>query len=276
MLPLLVAALLGQANDAGTAAPPGAEWIGLPGEAMPPPPAPAEARPPPVSSLPLPPTIEEPLRGSSPSLIYRPETPNKVSLHGGAPLTPGRRAATVAMGFPMLGARAMMGVTPALDLGLSYETLYGLMHDARVVGRWMLWNDGGLYLGVVGDAGPAFFSRLPTNDFRGSRWLTGRRNVNASAGAVLSMQGASPRASRFFLTGRCMLSLDTQPVQTDPLGGTPPAVLITPNLVTEIGLEAPVSEWVALVFRVGMDVHGRADDSLVMVTGAAGVVTALP
>jgi hypothetical protein len=62
----------------------------------------------------------------------------------------------------------------------------------------------------------------------------------------------------------------------DPLGGTPPPVLVTPNLVSEVGLEAPVSEYVSLAFRVGLDIHGRADDSLVMVTGAAGVVTALP
>lgn len=276
MLPVLVAALLGQA-DAGAAAPPGSEWSGLPGETVPAmPPAAAEVGPPPSINLPMPPTIEEPLLTRGLPLTYRLDPPNKVSLYGARPLGPGRRAVALVMGFPLLGGRALMGVTPKLDLGLSYETLYGLMHDLRAAGRWLLWTEGGMSLGVLGDAGVAFFLRPATSDVNGARWLTGRRNFNGSGGLVLSIQGSAPRASRFFMSGRCLLAVDTHPVQSEPLGGAPGPVVVTPNVLTEIGLEAPVSEWVSLAFRVGLDIHGRPDDSAVMVTGAAGVVTALP
>jgi len=169
-----------------------------------------------------------------------------------------------------------MGVTPKLDLGVEYDTLYGLMHDVRASARWMLWSGDTMSLGLVGDAGPAFYARLPQQDAKGARWLTGRRNVNATAGMVLAVHGPAPRASRFFLAARCLLAMDTEPIQGEPLGGTPPPVVFAPNLLTEVGLEAPVSEWVSLAFRVGLDLHGRSEDSLVMVTGSAGVVTALP
>jgi hypothetical protein len=225
----------------------------------------------------MPPTIEEPLApGFSLPLTPRPERPNLVSLHGAAPLGPWKRAGSVSLGFPMLSARMLMGVTPKLDVGVAYDTLYGLMHDVRASARWNLVGGENLSLGVVGDVGPAFYTRKAGFDFHGARWLTGRRDYNASGGLVLSMQGSSPRASRFFLGARCLLSVDTGPVQTEPLGGTPPPVLFSANFLSEVGLEAPVSEWVSLVFRVGMDLHGRSDDSLVMVTGSAGVVTALP
>lgn len=278
MLPLLLAALLGQAGAAAEAPPPnGSEWTGLPGEqtqpeSSAPAPAPAPSRP-----LPLPPTIEEPLYPpSSMALTVRPEPPNRVSLHGASPLTPGKRAMSVSLGFPLLQARALMGVTQRLDLGVEYDTLYGLMHDVRASARWLLWSTEGVSLGVVGDAGPAFYGKTPQQDAKGARWLTGRRNINASGGLVLSVHGPAPRASRFFLAARGLLALDTQPVQSEPLGGKPPAVVVGPNLLTEVGLEAPVSEWVSLAFRVGLDLHGRSEDSLVMVTGSAGVVTALP
>jgi hypothetical protein len=281
MLPLLVAALLGQAGAAEPAPPPPqeTEWTGLPGESTSPVPAPAEdaaAPRAPAHSLPMPPTIEEPLSGPSMPLTIRPERPNLASLHGASPLGPGKRAVSVALGFPLLAARGMMGVTPTLDLGVEYDTLYGMMHDVRAAVRWMVWKSEGVALGVVGDAGPAFYARPAGSDFHGARWLTGRRDVNATGGLVLSIQGASPRASRFFMGARCLVALDLAPLQADPLGGVPPPVLVTPNLLTEVGLEAPVSEWVSLVFRVGLDIHGRSDDSQVMVTGSAGVVTALP
>lgn len=278
MLPLLLAALLGQADAAAGAPPPNtSEWQGLPGEQAPPPAPVTPSFPPPSRPLPMPPTIEEPMYPpSSLPLSPRVETPNRISLHGAAPLSAGHRALAVSLGFPMLQARALMGVTDRLDLGVEYDTLYGMMHDVRASARWMLWAGETMSLGVVGDAGPAFFAKAPQQDARGARWLTGRRNVNASAGVVLAVHGSSPRASRFFLSARCLLAADTEPIQSEPLGGTPPPIVLAPNLLTEVGLEAPVSEWVSLAFRVGMDLHGRSEDSVVMVTGSAGVVTALP
>jgi len=282
MLPLLLAALLGQTGAAAGAPPPDSEWTGLPGEQQAQPPAPEPsasppAPPAPARPLPMPPTIEEPLSPSaSLPLTPRPEKPNLTSVYGAAALGSWRRAAAVSLGFPVLQVRALMGLGGNLDVGVEYDTLYGLMHDVRASARWMLWNGETMSLGLVGDAGPAFYSRTPQQDSKGARWLTGRRNVNATGGMVLSVHGPAPRASRFFLSARCLLSMDTEPVQGEPLGGTPPPVVFAPNLLTELGLEAPVSEWVSLAFRVGLDLHGRQEDSLVMVTGSAGVVTALP
>ena len=281
MLPLLLAALLGQTGAAAEAPPPGSEWTGLPGEQQAQPAAAEPSAPPPapepVRPLPMPPTIEEPLTPSaSLTLTPRPEKPNLTSLYGAAALGSWHRAASVSLGFPVLQAKVLMGLGSNLDVGVEYDTLYGLMHDLRASARWMLWSGETMSLGLVGDAGPAFYSKTPQQDAKGARWLTGRRNVNATGGMVLSVHGSTPRASRFFLSARCLLSMDMEPVQGEPLGGTPPPVVFAPNLLTEVGLEAPVSEWVSLAFRVGLDLHGRQEDSLVMVTGSAGVVTALP
>ena len=62
MLPLLLAALLGQAGAAAGAPPQESEWTGLPGEQQAPPaPEPSAPAPSPSRSLPMPPTIEEPM-----------------------------------------------------------------------------------------------------------------------------------------------------------------------------------------------------------------------
>src|SRR4051812_46985714 len=133
MLSLLVVALLGQAGGAQAAPPPtphDSEWTGLPGEDTSPSPppsseAPAAPAPPEGPRLPMPPTIEEPLSGPSLPLTPRPEKPNLVSLYGAAPLGPWKRAGAVSLGFPLLSARLLMGVLPKLDVGVSYDTLYG-------------------------------------------------------------------------------------------------------------------------------------------------------
>lgn len=283
--PLVVlAALLGQA-DAGVGSPPAPgpgepEWSGFPGETAPPEaarpaPAPRPSGAESLADLPMPPTVEEPL--GPPRLAGpRPEPANRVSLHGAAPLGSGQRALGLGLGFPLLGGRALMGVTQALDLGLSYETLYGLMHDVRAVARLRFGTNGMVTGGLAADVGWAFFTRAPVADLRGARWLTGRRNWNATLGPVISLQGSEPRASRFFAGARAQLAADTQPVSQEPLGGVPPPVVLSLSLLTEAGLEVPVSEWVALAFRVGLDLHGRPEDSSAMVNFAAGVVTALP
>ncbi|HVE86311.1 MAG TPA: hypothetical protein VND93_25820 [Myxococcales bacterium] len=281
---VLVAALLGQAGGAASPpqpAQPDPEWSQFPGEPSPPPARADEPGAQPgqdsLTHLPIPPTIEQPLTPSElPLPPPKPEAPNRWSLFGAAALGPGHRAAALGLGFPVLGGRAMMGVTRNLDLGVSYETLYGLMHDVRAQARWHLASKGMIYGGLVADVGPAWFSRPPATDPRGARWLTGRRNYNASGGLVVSIQGSEPRASRFFASARFLLTADTEPISSAPLGGTPPAVQFAPNFIGEIGLEAPASEWISLAFRVGLDIHGRSEDAPVMVNGTAGVVTALP
>jgi hypothetical protein len=215
-----------------------------------------------------------------PSVLPRPppQVPvvNEVSLHSGEALGPWRRAVSLSVGFPLMGVRAAMGIGPALDVGLSYDTFYGVMHDARLTGRFHLFTLGTMSLALVADGGAAWFLQPPRLDVRGARWLTGRRNYNASAGAVLSVKGDSPRAARLFLDGRFHLAADTEPYQRDPLGGIPPPLQFGSNVPVRAGAEIPFSRWTSFLVCFGLEWHGRSEDSVVMLTAAGGLVTVLP
>lgn len=277
---VLLALVLTQEAEPPPTRTPETEWGGFPGESstspLPPPP------PPEVEEVPGPPAAAPddyplPLR---PSLRPRPPpevaVPNEVSVHSGEALGAGRRAISLAVGFPVMGVRVAMGLGPVFDLGASYETFYGVMHDARLTGRVHLFTLGPLSLAAVADAGAAWFIQPPRIDIRGARWLTGRRNYNASAGAVLSLKGDSAKAARLFLDGRFHLALDTQPFQRDPLGGIPPPLQFAGNVPLRAGAEIPFSRWTSFLVCAGLELHGRADDSAFMLTFSGGLVTVLP
>lgn len=255
---------------------PDSEWGGFPGQPSAPPPPPdvvdvlpgsAEGR----DEYPVP--LRPSVRPRPPAEVV---VPNEVSVHSGEALGPGRRALSISVGFPLMGVRAVMGLGPALDVGVSYDTHYGTMHDARLTGRFHLFTLGEVSVAAVADAGAAWFLQPPRADTRGARWLTGRRNFNASAGAVLSIKGDSARAARLFLDGRFHLAADTQPYQRDPLGGLPPPLQLAGNVPVRAGAEIPFSRWTSFLICGGLELHGRSDDSTVMLTLAAGMVTVLP
>jgi hypothetical protein len=105
--------------------------------------------------------------------------------------------------------------------------------------------------------------------------LTGRRNVNVSPALVVSYQGAHPRSARLFLEGRYLLAIDTEPFLTDPLSGVPPGLVIGHNGGVRAGAELPLSATTSFLFMLGVEVHGRVQDSALMPQVAVGVVTSL-
>src|SRR5688572_30292265 len=118
-----------------------------------------------------------------------PEAYNEVSVFGAPTLSPGTRGFGVFLGFPVFGLRAAVGATERFDVGLGFDSLYGVMNEVRVLGRYQ-WLRTDHWSGAFAlEAGKAFFSQKPSGESRGARWLTGRRNYNILPGVVFSYRG---------------------------------------------------------------------------------------
>lgn len=285
-LTLMGALLLGGAALAQSDQAPEDEWGGIkpppataptPGESPPPPPPPTSAEPAPVYAPPAPPSNPGVLR-PRPEIVARvrpPEERNQVSMLGAPSLGFGKRGQTVLLGFPILSIRLLFGVGDRIDLGLGYDTYYFLMNEPRAVLRIGLVKGENWALSANVEGGYAFFSQRASRESRSARWLTGRRNINASAAIIGSYQGGKPRDARVFFEGRYTLALDTEPYATDPLVGVPPSIVPGHNVSLKGGAELPLSSKTSFVFSFGFDIHGRAEDSVVMPGGSLGLVTSL-
>lgn len=247
------------------------------------PPAPVELPPPlppPASPAPVyaaPPAPSGPLR-PRPEVVARvrpAEERNQVSMLGGPSLGAGKRGQMVLLGFPLLGLRALFGVSERFDLGVGFDTYYFLMNEPRVVVRVGLAKSENWSFTAILEGGYAFFSQRASRESRSSRWLTGRRNINVSPALVVAYQGSKPRDARVFFEGRYTLALDTEPYATDPLVGVPPAIVAGHNVSLKGGAELPLSSKTSFVFSFGFDIHGRAEDSVVMPGASLGLVTSL-
>ncbi|MCI0570276.1 MAG: hypothetical protein L0Y66_05965 [Myxococcaceae bacterium] len=205
----------------------------------------------------------------------RPEDFNQVSLFGGQALGAGHRAVGAFLGFPLLGFRGAVGITSWLDLGLGFESFYGVMNDVRAFARFNLVGGGRWDVSVVLEGSRAFFAQKPMVEDRGARWLTGRRNWNAAPGVMVSLRGASPHAARLFADVRYHLAVDTEPFQEDPLGGLPPEVVTFHNVPVRFGAELPFSPTTAFLAQFGFDIHGSPRDAPFMPVIGVGVVTSL-
>ncbi len=279
---LIAGVLLGGAARAQS---PEDEWGGLPAGTTPaplpvlppPPPAPVYEPPPPVPMYLAPAAPAGPMR-PRPEVLARvrpSEDRNQVSMVGGASLGAGKRGQMVLLGFPLLGLRALFGVSERFDIGAGFDSYYFLMNEPRLVARLTLARNENWALGAVLEGGYAFFTQRASRESRGSRWLTGHRNINVSPALVGSYQGSSPRAARLFLELRYTLALDTEPYATDPLVGVPPAVVAGHNVGIHGGAELPLSAKTSFVFAFGFDIHGRVEDSVVMPSASLGLVTSL-
>jgi hypothetical protein len=199
-----------------------------------------------------------------------------VSLYAADALGRGHGAVGFSLGYPFLGARAAYGLLPTVDVGLSFQTVYGAVSDLRALARCQLTRgDTGWRLGALIDGGYAFFLQSAANEHQGIRWLTGLRNWNLAPGLVLSYQGAGPRAPRLFAEGRLQFAFDTEPVQRNPLGGVPAGVQVYSNVPLRLGAEFPWSEATSFLFTFGLDIHGNPDDAGAMPMIAVGLVTTL-
>lgn len=252
----------------GQPADPEDEWAGYPGPSLPQPPAPAPA-PELVAASPFAPKAPEIYRS------YRPEDFNEVSMFGAASLGRGKRGLGLYLGFPLLGARAGLGVLDSLDLGLGFDSFYGTMNELRALVRWQMIDESPWEAALGLEAGWAFFTQSPGADPQGARWLTGRRNYNLVPGILLSRRGETPRSARMFVDLRYQVSIDVEPYQPEPLGGVPPAVQVGGNAIIRMGAEMPFSARTSFLFLFGFDLHGRQVDAPFMPACSVGLVTAI-
>ena len=254
------------------------EWGQIPNAS----PTPAPVAPPPVAEpppapAPAPLTQPRPLRPRAEVLarVRPPQERNDVSMMGGNSLGAWKRGEMVLIGFPLLQLRAMIGLGDRFDIGLGFDSYYFMMNEPRLVTRVSLLKGENFALGVTLEGGYAFFTQRASRESRGARWLTGRRNINISPALVGSYQASTPRAARLFLEARYLLALDTEPYATDPLVGVPPAVVPGHNVSFRGGAELPLSAKTSFVLAFGFDIHGRANDSVVMPSAPLGLVTSL-
>ena len=280
---LIGVVLSGVLSGAALAQSPEDEWGGIkpapaqPGDSPPPLPPP----PPPSEPLPPVPIIAPPPPGGlrpRPEIVARvrpPEERNQVSMLAAPSLGAGKRGQMVLLGFPLLGLRALFGVSERFDLGVGYDTYYFLMNEPRAVVRMSLAKSENWSLAANLEGGYAFFTQRASRESRGSRWLTGRRNINISPALVGAYQGSKARDARVFFELRYTLALDTEPYATDPLVGVPPSIVAGHNVSLKGGAELPLSSKTSFVFSFGFDIHGRAEDSVVMPGASLGLVTSL-
>jgi len=277
-------------SGAARAQSPEDEWGGLPSQPVPPPPPAGEQPPPPPPpsfSQPPPPVAQpqfQPPQNSATLLRPRAEVLNRVrlveernlvSMHGAPSLGAGRRGQTITLGFPMLSIRALFGVADWLDLGVGFDSYWFLMNEPRAAVRFGLVRGESWSFAASLEGGYAFFSQRASRESLGSRWITGRRNINVSPALHVAYQGQTARAARIFFELRYTMAFDTEPYASNPLGGLPPDVVVGHNVGLKGGAELPLSAKTAFMFAFGFDIHGRAEDSVAMPLATVGLVTSL-
>ncbi|MBL8956160.1 MAG: hypothetical protein JNK82_35630 [Myxococcaceae bacterium] len=265
------------AQDGSSQSNPEEEWNTLPGEKKAPsaaPPVSVELQPPPPpSSSPRDGAPAQPVAGvSSPRPVLE---PNNVSMFGGRSLGFLTRGEMFYLGFPLIGIRLSIGLLERVDLGIGFDSFYGLMNEPLATLRVNFFRGTNWNMAAIAEGGPAFFQSRASSDQRGPRWLTGRRNGNLRGGVVFSYQGDHPRAARLFLSLQYLLAFDTEPYQKDPLGGVPASLQLGHNALVRAGAEMPLSAKTSFVFLLGLDVHGRPEDSIVMPVCSVGLVTSI-
>lgn len=200
---------------------------------------------------------------------------NLVSVLGARTMGKGGLGASFSLGFPTLSARVAYGVLPRVDALVGVDSLYGMMNELRLGGRWMVLDGGPRWsLGLVVEGSRAFFLRPASVELKGARYLSGRRNWNVQPGLVASLRTGA-KASRLFLDVRYHLSLDTEPIQRTPLGGLPPSVVSGNAFPIRFGAEVPLTEKTSYSVTVGGDVRTRPDDADFMPVLSVGIVTGL-
>ena len=274
------------AQDGGTDVPsdvpeeaPDAEWGGFPGSQSP---APQPSRAPlqkgdlwspgPEAT---PQTYPYPRPYSEPEPPPEPKDPNRISMLGAHPLGKWVRGQSIMLGFPLAQIRVNLGLHRLLDVGIGFDTLYGMLNEPRVSVRWTPLLGERWALALQLEAGAAFFSIRAQAEGFGPRWISGRRNFNIQPGLLISYQALHPRAARLFLQAFYLLALDTEPYQRTPLGGTPLGVQPGHNAGLKLGAELPLSSHTSLVFSLGCDWHFREGDSLAMPSAGLGLVTSI-
>lgn len=272
----LLTALLICSSAAAFAQSPDDEWGGFPADAAvpPPPPVPPPARMPGDGSAPPP---HHP--GSAPRAGIDtgkpPIEPNTVSMYGGPTLGQFKRGQAIFLGFPLIGLKLGIGLLDRLDLSIGFQSFYGVMNEFHAGFKGQLLRGTNWSLSAALEGSLALFGQRASKEVRGARWLTGHRNYGISPGVVVSYQGDKPRAARLFADARYLLAFDTEPFAQNPLSGVPPGLILGHNVLLHFGAEMPLSARTSFIFKLGLDIHGRSDDSIMMPVAALGLVTGL-
>lgn len=207
------------------------------------------------SAPPPPPPVSEVPRPADPPAQLSP-----TSLLGGRALGHLRFGAHVTLGFPLIEAKFGLGLSDSFDVSVGYTTYYLLSHELEGQLRLELFEVSGFRMMVSLRGSGAFFLAAPADEGRSARWLTGHRNFNVSPGILASYQGRHPRAARISLEVRYWLALSTQG-----------EALLGHNFMVRGTGELPLSNRVAFLLSFGLDVHGRAEDSVVMPCALLGI-----
>ncbi len=258
---------------------PDEEWGGFPVDPNAPPPAPPPAPLPPADGrVPLAPPPAYPggpprsgIAGPAPV----PDEPNNTSVYGAPALGQWKRGQTIFLGFPLLGLKLAIGLAPILDFYAGFESFYGVMNEFSTGFKVQILRGSNWSFAASVDGMLALFTQRASKEVRGPRWITAHRNYGVSPGLIVSYQGDKPRSARLFLEARYLLSFDTEPFARDPLNGVPPGLVLGHNAVVHFGAEMPLSARTSFVFLLGLDVHGRSDDSLAMPVASLGLVTGI-
>ena len=226
----------------------------------------------PPSAPPMPPPQ---LNGFTANPGRPPEVRNTTNVLGAASLGAGKRGQLFLAGFPLVSLKALFGVGDQIDLGLAFDSFWGVMNELQAVARVTFvrgenWSFGGSFEG-----GGALFGVKASRELRGARWLTGRRNYNFSPALTVSYRGSAVKAVGLSFTTRYMLTLDNEPFSRNPLEGVPPLVIVGHNVHLQFGAEFPVSSTVAFAMSFALEFHGRPEDSVIMPSAQLGVVTSL-
>jgi hypothetical protein len=203
------------------------------------------------------------------------EPPNNVSVAGAPALGQWNRGEMISLGFPFLSLRGFIGITDLIDVGLGFDSLYFALNEFRLCGRMQFLKSDHWTLSGQLELGGALFGTAARKESTGARWITGRRNFNASPALVVSYRGDRPRASRLYAELRYTLAIDTEPFTVNPLDGVPANFIIGQNAGFKGGAEMPLSPLTSFVFFFGLDIHGRDIDSRVMPSVGVGIVTSI-
>lgn len=255
--------------------PPDDEWGNFPPDASTPLPAPPVSPALVTPLLPPPPVVGTAPRAGLGAATRAPEEPNTVSMFGGPTLGQWKRGQTVYLGFPLLGLKLGIGLLDRLDFMLGFETFYGVMNEFHTGFKVGLVHGDNWSVAASVEGMLALFGQRASKEVRGPRWITGHRNFGVSPGLTISYQGDSPRAARLFLDLRYLVAFDTEPFAKNPLNGVPPGLVIGHNVLIHFGAEMPLSVRTSFVFLLGLDVHGRSDDAVIMPVASLGLVTGI-
>ncbi len=196
-------------------------------------------------------------------------------MFGGPTLGQWKRGQAIFLGFPLLGLKLAIGLHDRLDFFIGFESFYFVMNEFHAGFKVGILRKAKWSMAASIDGTFALFAQRARNEIRGPRWITGHRNWGLSPGLIVSYQGDSPRAARLFLEARYLLAFDTDPFAKVPLNGVPSGLVLGHNAQLRLGAEMPLSARTSFVFLLGLDIHGRPDDAIVMPVASLGLVTGI-